>query len=410
MQKTDKKQSKTPALRFPGFDDKWESSEFDDLVQLRKKKHNPKKENNDYKCIELESLESGTGILLKTFYSQDLKSTKNIFYKGDVLFGKLRSYLKKFYQPNFEGVCSTEIWVLNGKKLTNNFLYFLIQGNRFNKHASVSTGSKMPRSDWEYISSIPFSYPEEGEQRKIASFLGSVDEWVENLKSQKENLETYKLGCMQKIFSQEIRFKPARSEASGEGGDDNGKNFPDWEEKKLGDIVNLSTAPHISASNNGARYLLGMGAVTSEGRLLPKNKTDSSENVLHKNDLIMPNRDIGHGDIIGKVALIDEDNKYVLGSNVYKVSVKSNSFVKFIFYLINSPKINKRMRRLANGTSQLQLVSKDIKKVEILFPSLTEQQKIAGFLTSVDTLIKSKEKQISAAEEWKKGLMQKMFV
>jgi type I restriction enzyme S subunit len=87
-----------------------------------------------------------------------------------------------------------------------------------------------------------------------------------------------------------------------------------------------------------------------------------------------------------------------------------NDLPKFLFYSINSYLINRQMRKRSNGTSQLQLIRKDVDNVRLQIPSLPEQQKIAEFLSSVDELIESKQKQITQAEEWKKGLMQGLFV
>src|SRR5690606_14090513 len=141
------------------------------------KKYDPDRDEDDPVCIELESLSQETGVLLETFNAKNLKSIKNRFDKGDVLFGKLRPYLRKFLLAPFSGVCSSEIWVLKGKVITNHYLFFLIQGERFIRHANMSSGSKMPRADWDYLSSVVFRHPtKKDEQKKIADFLTAVDQ------------------------------------------------------------------------------------------------------------------------------------------------------------------------------------------------------------------------------------------
>ena len=106
----------------------------------KSRKYNPNNETNFIKCIELEHLSSETGQLLGFVDGSQSGSIKNVFQKGNVLFGKLRPYLKKYYQPNFDGVCSSEIWVLNGKEILNDFLYYLIQTNSFVDLANQTSG------------------------------------------------------------------------------------------------------------------------------------------------------------------------------------------------------------------------------------------------------------------------------
>src|SRR5690554_4019024 len=124
--------------------------EFGKIAERSKLKYNPKSSTENYPCIELEHLSQGSGILIGYVDSSLQKSVKNKFNKGDVLFGKLRPYLKKFLLAPFDGVCSSEIWVLEGKKVSNKYLHYLIQTSKFNYEVNKTSGSKMPRADWEY--------------------------------------------------------------------------------------------------------------------------------------------------------------------------------------------------------------------------------------------------------------------
>ena len=166
-------------MRFPEFKEGWEVKKLGEISTNKSKKYNPNNETNFIKCIELEHLSSETGQLLGFVDGSQSGSIKNVFQKGDVLFGKLRPYLKKYYQPNFDGVCSSEIWVLNGKEILNDFLYYLIQTNSFVDLANQSSGSKMPRADWSILENGLFSFPNSEEQQKIASFLSLIDERIQ---------------------------------------------------------------------------------------------------------------------------------------------------------------------------------------------------------------------------------------
>jgi type I restriction enzyme, S subunit len=189
-----------PALRFPEFIKEWEINEFDELVTRSSTKYDPSNMKEDFPCVEIESIDQGTGTLLNTFSAKGLKSIKNKFERGDILFGKLRPYLRKYLMPNFDGVCSSEIWVLKGKNISNDFLYRLIQTEKFNNEVNMTSGSKMPRAEWSYIASIPFNFPSLSERQKIAAFLTAIDNKIQQLIRKKQLLEQYKKGCMQQTF------------------------------------------------------------------------------------------------------------------------------------------------------------------------------------------------------------------
>jgi type I restriction enzyme S subunit len=178
----------------------WEEDGFGSLVRNKPRKYDPSKAQEDFPCVELDSLSQETGQLLQTYSSKGQASIKNQFQKGNVLFGKLRPYLKKFWLAQFDGVCSTEIWVLAGKEVLNEFLLYLIQTQEFQQIANISSGSKMPRSDWEFISNYPTTYPCMEEQKKIAGFLAAIDAKIQQIGAQIEKAETFKKGLLQQMF------------------------------------------------------------------------------------------------------------------------------------------------------------------------------------------------------------------
>jgi type I restriction enzyme S subunit len=119
---------------------------------------------------------------------------------GQVLYSKLRPYLNKFARPEFDGVCSSEIWVLEGKEVENDYLFYLIQGNRFRKAANISSGSKMPRASWKVVSSTAFDLPTKETQRRIATFLRALDDRLTLVERQLECTEAFKRGLLQQMF------------------------------------------------------------------------------------------------------------------------------------------------------------------------------------------------------------------
>lgn len=151
--------------------------------------------------IELEDIESSTGRVIGSAAIEGQISLKTAFRSGDILFGKLRPYLRKFARPNFDGICSSEIWVLRGRKASSEFLLYLVQTERFIARAIVSSsGSKMPRADWQTISDTMFCVPHPDEQRKIASALSALDAKIDTLSQKITEMEAFKKGLLQKLF------------------------------------------------------------------------------------------------------------------------------------------------------------------------------------------------------------------
>lgn len=176
---------------------------FNEIASLRKAKLNPNNVKESYKCIELEHLDQGTGHMLGYTESHLQKSQKSVFKYGDVLYGKLRPYLRKFWFAEFDGVCSSEIWVLqaNSNICIKEYLFYLVQTQYFSQIANVSSGSKMPRADWKYVSENYFHITTDiEEQKKIANFLSGIDHKIGNCQMQIELIIKYKKSLLQKMF------------------------------------------------------------------------------------------------------------------------------------------------------------------------------------------------------------------
>ncbi|WP_457571373.1 restriction endonuclease subunit S [Desulfovulcanus sp.] len=178
----------------------WEEKSFGRIASKSKAKYNPQSKGTNYPCVELESIASGQGKLLKLFKANEQKSIKNKFDYGDVLFGKLRPNLKKYLYASFEGVCSSEIWVLKGQNVINKYLFYLVQTSRFYRISNITFGSKMPRSDWDFISSFPFNVPSMEEQQRIVDFFSSIDKKNNLAETQLTQTKKFKKGLLQKMF------------------------------------------------------------------------------------------------------------------------------------------------------------------------------------------------------------------
>ena len=172
----------------------WFEKKLRYLVELR----GEKSVTTDYKkYVGLENIMSQTGQYVQTGIEVDL--TENLTFEvGDILFGKLRPYLRKYWRAEFSGTASSEFVIIKGSSLNLNFLFWAIQSDSFINDVDSSTyGSKMPRASWEYMKNIKLPFPESiEEQAKIADFLdkkvAQLDKVKSLLEEQIKTLEDYR--------------------------------------------------------------------------------------------------------------------------------------------------------------------------------------------------------------------------
>ena len=173
---------------------------FSEIAQRRKEKYNPDC-NVEYPCIELEHIEQGTGRLLGSVSSKTQSSIKTVAKSGDVLFGKLRPYLRKFAFAEQDMVCSSEIWAfVPSKYVIPKYLYYLVQTEHFLRVANVSSGTKMPRAEWANIEKEPFDIPYIPIQEKVVSILEAVDKKISVSGDSLRMLLNFRDGLLQQLF------------------------------------------------------------------------------------------------------------------------------------------------------------------------------------------------------------------
>lgn len=193
----------------PGFEEEWIPFAVERFLTLRKEKFNPKLSEERNICIELEHIEQGAGVLNGTSITNNQMSDKSRFYTGDILFGKLRPYLRKYWFADFSGVCSTEIWVFKNQadKCLPEYLYQLIQTDHFIDGTNISSGTHMPRADWKVVKDIVFKLPPLPEQQKIAQILTAADNEIELLQKKLAFLKQEKTALMQQLLTGKRRVK-----------------------------------------------------------------------------------------------------------------------------------------------------------------------------------------------------------
>lgn len=335
----------------------------------------------------------------------------NDLKKGDVIF--VRSSVK----PSGVGLPSVVMedlkdTVFSGflirfreHKLCLNLLYkrycFIVDSFRREvlKRSSSSANTNINQDN---LANIKLKIPCLEEQEKIAGFLSKVDELINECESEVKDLEEQKKGLMQKIFSQQIRFK-----------DSNNNPYPDWEEKKLYEITDVRDGTHDSPKYIASGYpLITSKNLTKDGKLDFSDISYISEqdfNEINKRSKVHIG-DILFGMIgtIGKPVLIKEDNFAI--KNVALIKNNQNNINKYLVHYLQSDNILRQFYIEIAGGTQKFIALGVIRNLIIKLPCLEEQEKIAKVLSKMDELIEEKKALLSDWQQFKKGLLQQMFV
>ena len=186
-----------PEIRIEGFEGEWEEKKFSKLV----KRVTQSSDSDSLPKVEFEDIISGQGRLNKDISSK-FDNRKGIHFKpGYTLYGKLRAYLNNWLLPKFEGVALGDFWVFDPNGNDSNFIYYLIQSNRYQKVANDTSGTKMPRSDWKSVSSTIFAIPQTiPEQQAIGTYFSNLDNLINSHQEKISQLEILKKKLLQDMF------------------------------------------------------------------------------------------------------------------------------------------------------------------------------------------------------------------
>ena len=204
--------------RRTGFKGAWETKRLGDVASVRDQKVLPSYVEPDTLCVELDHIGQNSGRLTDHATAESSTSSKYRFVTGDVLFGRLRSYLRKFWHADKSGICTTEIWplVADPEQMNGGFLYLLVQTERFMEAASISYGTHMPRADWEVVRNLEISLPPLGEQGSIAAVFADMDAEIAALERRLDKVRALKQGMMQQLLTGRIRLPATDGLAKGQ--------------------------------------------------------------------------------------------------------------------------------------------------------------------------------------------------
>ena len=342
---------------------------------------------SDVPSVEYEDVVAEEGRLNKDIRIKEVVKSGITFDGTQVLYGKLRPYLHNWLNPDFRGIAVGDWWVLKPINMDKNFLYRLIQTQQFDNIANQSSGSKMPRADWNLISNSEFSVPfSKEEQSKIGRYFDSLDHLITLHQRKYEKLHNIKKSMLEKMFPKngsnvpEIRFK-GFTEA--------------WEQRKVGDIASDMVAGGDIDKDlilAEGQYPVIANALTGDGVV---GYYDKEYRVNAPAVTVTGRGDVGHA----KARLVN------FTPVVRLLSVKSEHDVFFLENAINTLKI------VIESTGVPQLTVPQLAKYEVAFPrQLDEEEHIGAFFNQLDNLITLHQRELEKLQNIKKSMLEKMFV
>ena len=386
------------------------------IPKLRFKDNN----GNDYPQWEKKLIKD----ILKIYHGKDYKNEPNEKKLYPVLgTGGIITYIDKFLCAwecvligrkgtiNKPQYMKTPFWSVDTlfyskPKLKQNpkFQYYLFQNINW-KIYDESTG--VPSLSASTIEHINRFIPTYAEQEKIASFFSTIDKKIENLTNTITSLENQKKGLLQQIFSQKLRFK-----------DKNGNNYPNWEKKKLGKLLSITSSKRVHEADwttSGIPFYRARDIVSIFNNK-PISKIYISEKLyeecssscgkISENDLLVT----GVG-TIGIPYLVKKSDKfYFKDGNIIWLKNSPAIYGKYLFYIFISSYVQKQINMMTGKGTVGTYTIKNAKDTNILLPCLEEQTKIADFLSAFDRKLDNQKAQLEHWQQIKKGLLQQMFV
>lgn len=380
--------------------DGWEPVQLSSIVDNKTTKWNENSNGESY--IGLEHIAQEVGTLCGVGNSSDVLSAKNTFEVGDVLFGKLRPNLKKYWHASFRGICSTDILVLRaGYKIRSDFLFALVQSNQFLDLAiSDAVGTKMPRTSWSRLGELNLNLPPLPEQQRIAEILSSVDESIRAAKAVIAQAERVKRGLMEDLLTGGL----------GSAAIANGEVPDGWEKQCLSEVLVRDTsaisASELASVGNVYHYSIpafdeGQAPILEAGDQIRSNKTRISEDCLLFSKL---------NPRIPRVWRVLAKHKFPAVCSTefwaFMPSQRKPSLDYFKHFLAWDGFLSNPQIKPSSSTNSHQRIDrKAFDAFEVLLPPLPKQQRIAEILSSVDGQITASRATVEQLQRLKRGLI-----
>ena len=391
-----------PKLRFKEFDGDWPSIPLKNFVSFRKGKGISKadiQEDGVFECIRYGELYTTYGQVITTIKSRtNISPSESILSQsGDVIIpasGETQIDIATASCVAKENVIlGGDLNILSHNESGEWLAYYLSSAKKL-EIAQLAQGNSVVHLYSSQLKELKVNRPSKEEQTKIATFLSAVDEKIAQLSQKLHLLGQYKQGMMQKLFSQQIRFKA-----------DDGSDFWEWEETQLISIseIIMGSSPKSENYNENSigLPLLQGNADIKNRKSAPRLYTSEITKTCDINDILLSVRAP-----VGFVAV----SKHIacIGRGLCSIRAKNEYSQDFLYqWLLNHEKL---WVSLSQGSTFDSVNSEQIKKLCILVPCLEEQTKIANFLSTIDKKMDVVSEQLKQTKTWKKGLLQQMFV
>ena len=395
MTKSDDK--RVPVLRFKGFTDDWEQRKFENLVsRLSKTSNNESLPNVTYDDIKSKENSLNKDITELTHGKKGIH-----FNKDDILFGKLRPYLGNILLARFNGIAVGDFWVLSPKDNNiSSFLFDLIQTSKYKYISNLSSGSKMPRSDWNLVSKASFWVPIQQEQNKIGKIFQLIDNLVSLQQRKLNDLKLIRKAVSQTIF-------PGNNKTESKILVDKTKEV--WKKEKAKNIfkeIDIRKVPNniiLSTTQDGrvvTRESLGRNLLFSQDKLKNYKLVKSGQFIIHLRSF---KGGFATSNLVGIVSptytIFDFKDKDENDSHFWSILFTRYNFIQSLKSVTEGIRYN----GVAIKFSQFA----DLK---ITYPTLKTQLKISNLFRSLNNDIEKQEFKITKLQELKQFLLQNMFI
>ena len=427
-----KKHSTVPKLRFPEFSGEWEEKEVEKIVSYLGGGafSSTSAVEEGVKWLKIANVGineikwNDKSFLPYSFVenNKDLELKVNdivIALTRPVLNNKLK--IARLSESDVPALLNQRVAKIMAKKgNVELFVYYIFQTLRFIRDMqSDIIGTDPPNASFTSMYKQRLMTTSFAEQTKIAEFLSVIDERLELLVEKKKMLEAYKKGVMQKLFSQELRFK-----------DENGNEYTEWENELFGSIYTFyptnsysrdclnMTSGYVKNIHYGDVHVKYKSILNIQDEDIPFINSDIdltkmyNDHYCQDKDLIIADASEDYADI-GKTVEVNKINNQQVVAGLHTILARPNKkevACCFGGYLMQSENIKLQIKIIAQGTKVLGLSSKRLAKVTLKLPSIAEQQKIANFLFVLDDKITTITNKITYTQQYKKALLQQMFI
>ena len=412
-----------PKLRFKGFDQDWTGLKIKDLVKsldagVSVNSEDVEPKEDEYSVLKTSCISSGyfdENERKRVLQDGEIQRLKEPVLDDSILMSRMNTpllvgmnaYVFKAPKNTFLPDRLWQLKIDDNKTVTRWLAFYLGSDQGLNQIRDLASGTSnsMKNITKPDVLNLDLFVPSKEEQTKIASFLSTVDEKISRLTQKHQLLNQYKQGMMQKLFSQQFRFKA-----------DDGSEFGEWEEKKLSEIcLKIKDGTHFSPKTFEVGEYKYLTSKNVKNGYLDFSNLEFVSTDDHKK--IYSSCDVKFGDVlltkdgtIGQCCVNTLTEEFSLLSSVAFLRLKSEFNNYFLYHILLSDLGQKEINGAIAGQALKRITLTKINDFKFMFPCLAEQTKIANFLSAIDQKIEVVAQQIEQAKTWKKGLLQQMFV